>query len=131
MSQHNPNEKIIVALVVDDNAEDLKLIKDYLEPRGYSVLEAATGQDGIQAFRKCPPHVVVLDYVLPDMIGAEVCKQLKSIHSAVPVLMISIRGDVEHKVEAFRSGCDDYMTKPCELEELEIRIKNLLKRSCS
>ena len=120
---------MIVVQVVDDHLEDLSLIKEYLSPKGYQVLAARTGKEAVEIFKSHEPHIVILDYVLPDFSGHKVCEELKSHNSNVPVLMLSVRGDTQNKIGAFKSGCDDYMTKPCELEELEIRIQNLLKRS--
>ncbi len=116
-------------LVVDDEAQDLTLVRDYLSPKGFQVIEAQNGKEAIGLFSDKSPDIVVLDYLLPDMLGIKACQQMKSIASHVPILILTNVNDTTRKVEAFRMGCDDYMVKPCELEELEIRISNLLKRA--
>lgn len=128
MRENEPKHKIVI-LIVDDNSEDLMLIRNYLGPKGYSLFEAQIGKDAVNLFKMHKPHVVILDYLLPDMLGAEVCQLMKSIYPEIPVVILTNVSDISRKVEAFQMGCNDYMIKPCELEELEIRIQNLLKRT--
>src|SRR3989344_6501426 len=106
-------------LVIDDTESDRTLIRDYFSAKGFDVIEAKTGEEGVSVFKAKNPQMGVLDFSLPDGQGPDFCKQLKSISQKTPVILLTVRSEVSNKVFAFRSGCDDYLTKPCELEELE------------
>ncbi len=115
-------------MIVDDNPNDMQMLREFLIPKGYQVIEAISGEEALEKIRFMKPDVVVLDWVLPGKQGVDVCKEIKTFHPDVPVLMLSVNKDSEYKVKAFQFGCDDYLAKPCELEELEIRLKNLCRR---
>lgn len=116
-------------LIVDDSAEDRSLVRNFFKPKGYEVLEAEGGRTGIFQTNHQNPDLVILDYTLSDMDGISVCAEIKKQKPEVPILMFSIQKDVRHKVKAFQTGVDDYVVKPCELEELEIRIQNLVNKA--
>lgn len=119
----------VKVLVVDDNQEDINLVRDFLSTKGYDVLEARSGEQALLKAKQMKPDIVILDWLLPGMQGIDICKEIKTHTPNTPVLMLSVHKSAEHKVKAFHHGCDDYISKPCELEELEIRLQNLLKRS--
>ncbi len=116
-------------LIIDDSAEDRSLVRNFFKPKGYEVLEAEGGRTGIFQTNHQNPDLVILDYTLSDMDGVSVCAELKKQKPEIPILMFSIEKDVRHKVKAFQTGVDDYVVKPCELEELEIRIQNLVNKT--
>lgn len=116
-------------LIVDDSPEDRNLVKNFFKPKGYEILEAEAGKKGIFQTNHQSPDVVILDYVLPDMDGVSVCAEIKKQKPEIPILMFSIQKDMKHKLAAFQMGADDYVVKPCELEELEIRIQNLVTKA--
>lgn len=115
-------------LVIDDNQDDLRLIKDFLTPRGYEVHELNAAQEVMAKVRQLSPKIVILDWVFPGKEGVNICREIKHTYPEILVFMLTVHKDTEYKVKAFNAGCDDYLTKPCELEELEIRIENLLRR---
>lgn len=127
-----PEEKnrIITAtvLVIDDEAPLRRLLRVALEAAGYEVFDADSGRTGLAelAFRR--PDLVVLDLGLPDMEGAEVLRRLRE-WSRVPVLVLSVRQDVQEKVAALDLGADDYLTKPFHPAELAARLRALRRHS--
>ncbi|MEK7790918.1 MAG: response regulator transcription factor [Deltaproteobacteria bacterium] len=120
-------EKIRI-LVVDDKAEDIDLLKNYLESKGFELMVAKNGFEGVYLFDKESPQLVVLDWNMPGLSGIEVCQNMKGKKPEIPILILSVGGTVEHKRTGFQSGCDDYLAKPCDLDELYVRIQNLLKK---
>ena len=122
-------------LVVDDSQEILDLVRYTLEGVGFRVLTAEDGQEALDTIERHrvndPVHLVVLDVMMPGMSGFEVCEALKGdIATAfLPVLILSARGDQAHIKSGFRAGADDYLPKPFDPEELELRIRALLRRA--
>ena len=122
-------------LVVDDSEEILDLVRYSLEGAGFRVLVARDGEEALETIEKHlvndPVHLVVLDVMMPGLSGFEVCEQLKQdIATAfLPVLILSARGDQAHVKDGFRAGADDYLPKPFDPEELELRIRALLRRA--
>jgi two-component system, OmpR family, KDP operon response regulator KdpE len=110
------------ALVIDDELQMRRLLRVCLEANGYSVTEAATGQDGIAEAAQHPPDVVILDLGLPDMEGAAVLKRLRE-WTQVPVIVLSVRDSEEDKIAVLDSGADDYVTKPFSSGELLARLR--------
>ena len=115
-------------LVVDDDRALLRALSIGLSARGYDVVSASTGTDGVVQVSLRQPDVVVLDLSLPDVDGVEVCKRIRAF-SEVPVLVLSALGSEERKVEALDQGADDYVTKPFGMAELVARLRVLLRRS--
>ena len=116
------------ALVIDDELAIRRLLRVALEAEGYSVCEAESGRTGLAeiAFRR--PDLVILDLGLPDLDGVEVLKRLRE-WSRVPVLVLSVREDIQDKVAALDLGADDYLTKPFHPAELAARLRVLRRHS--
>jgi signal transduction histidine kinase len=116
-------------LVVDDTLPNLELLSDMLKERGYRVRPVPSGDLALQAARSNPPDLILLDIHMPDMNGYEVCAQLKADEKLkdIPVLFISGLSETIDKVEAFRVGGADYITKPFQFEELEARVATHLE----
>ena len=110
------------ALVVDDESQIRRLLRVCLEANGYRVLEAATGQEGINQAAQRKPDIVILDLGLPDMEGVAVLKRLRE-WSRVPVVVLSVREREEDKIAALDNGADDYVTKPFGTGELLARLR--------
>lgn len=117
-------------LVVDDEPSIRQFVHMGLALEGYEVVEAATGREALQRFHEDSPHLVVLDRMLPDQDGAQVCERIRSI-SRVPVLMLTARNELEDRVSGFEHGADDYVGKPVKLPELAARVRALLRRTGS
>jgi two-component system, OmpR family, KDP operon response regulator KdpE len=115
-------------LVVDDEAQIRRSLQVNLERRGYTVETAEDGEQALHRFINRRPDILILDLVMPGMNGVEVVRQVRA-SSAVPIIVLSVLGDEQHKVEALETGADDYMTKPFGTEELLARIRSLLRRA--
>ncbi len=115
-------------LVVDDEPTILETLAYNLERDGYAVVTAADGADALTAFRRDAPDLIVLDLMLPELSGMEVCRIIRR-ESQVPILMLTARGSEIDKVVGLELGADDYVTKPFSLPELQARIRALLRRT--
>jgi len=124
-SSENTNYRI---LVVDDESSISDLISTSLRFVGFEVRTAATGSEALTVAEEFKPHAVVLDVMLPDSDGFEVCRQLRSEGLNVGVLFLTAKDGMEDKVAGLTIGGDDYMTKPFSLEELVARLRALLRR---
>lgn len=115
-------------LIVDDTANNLRLLSDMLGQQGYSVRKAISGQMALTAVRTLPPDLILLDIMMPEMDGYQVCQHLKSEPSTaeIPVIFLSALNEAFDKVKAFQVGGGDYITKPFQFEEVLIRVKNQL-----
>jgi two-component system OmpR family response regulator len=124
-SSENTNYRI---LVVDDESSISDLISTSLRFVGFEVRTAATGSEALTVAEDFKPHAVVLDVMLPDSDGFEVCRQLRSEGLNIGVLFLTAKDGMEDKVAGLTIGGDDYMTKPFSLEELVARLRALLRR---
>ena len=124
-SSKNTNYRI---LVVDDESSISDLISTSLRFVGFEVRTAATGSEALTVAEEFKPHAVVLDVMLPDSDGFEVCRQLRSEGLNIGVLFLTAKDGMEDKVAGLTIGGDDYMTKPFSLEELVARLRALLRR---
>jgi two-component system, OmpR family, KDP operon response regulator KdpE len=115
-------------LVVDDEHQIVRGLKVVLRKAGFDVQAAATKKEALDAVSVRPPDVMVLDLVLPDGSGVEVCEEVRR-WSELPILVLSAVGDEREKVRALDAGADDYITKPFGSEELTARLRALLRRS--
>jgi YD repeat-containing protein len=115
-------------LLVEDDARVRRVLAMALRDEGYRLSESETGQGALAGFADAAPDVVVLDLMLPDVDGFEVCRQLRRV-SDVPVIVVSALGDSHDIVAGLEAGADDYMTKPVVAKELSARIRALLRRS--
>ena len=126
MSKHD--DKLTVALVIDDEVQIRRLLRLTLEAHGYRVFEAATGQEGLLEAAQRRPEIVLLDLGLPDLDGVTVLKRLRE-WSRVPVVVLSVREREEDKIAALDAGADDYVTKPFATGELLARLRVAQRRS--
>jgi two-component system KDP operon response regulator KdpE len=115
-------------LVVDDEPHILRALQATLRGAGYDVVTAATGEEALRHAAIRPPEAVILDLVLPDRHGAEVCRELRTWSNA-PILVLSAVGDEGEKVAALDAGADDYVTKPFGSDELLARLRAALRRT--
>jgi DNA-binding response OmpR family regulator len=115
-------------LVVDDEPTILETLAYNLERDGYAVVTAADGADALAAFRTEKPDLIVLDLMLPELSGTEVCRIIRR-ESQVPILMLTARDSEIDKVVGLELGADDYVTKPFSLPELQARVRALLRRT--
>jgi two-component system KDP operon response regulator KdpE len=115
-------------LVVDDEPQILRALETNLRGAGYEVDTAATAEAALATAAMRPPDAVILDLVLPDGSGTEVCRELRKWSSA-PVLVLSVVGDEPEKVAALDAGADDYIQKPFGIEELLARLRAVLRRA--
>ncbi len=116
-------------LIVDDTPENLQVLTGLLQSRGYKVRPVPSGKLALQAARNMAPDLILLDIKMPEMDGFEVCRRFKadSQLAEIPVIFLSALSDLSDKVEAFRAGGVDYVTKPFQIEEVEARVENHLR----
>lgn len=115
-------------LVVDDEKKIVEVVKSYLERDGYIVYEAYNGKDAVRLFEEVKPALIVLDLMMPDMTGEEVCKVIRK-KSRVPIIMLTAKIDEESILKGFGIGADDYVTKPFSPRQLMARVTALLRRT--
>ncbi|MDA8188806.1 MAG: response regulator transcription factor [Dehalococcoidales bacterium] len=115
-------------LVVDDEPRLVRFVKANLESVGYKVLSASDGQTALSIAEREQPDIIILDIVMPDLDGYEVCRRIREF-SDVPIIMLTAKGEEADKVKGFNAGADDYVTKPFGAEELIARVKAVLRRS--
>jgi DNA-binding response OmpR family regulator len=115
-------------LVVDDDYNIAELIRLYLEKEMYEVRTAHSGKSALKEFYSWTPDLIVLDIMLPEIDGYEVCKQIRKV-SRAPVIMLTARGETFDKVLGLELGADDYLVKPFEPKELIARVKAVLRRT--
>lgn len=115
-------------LIVEDNTGLRKLLGIHLRRAGYEVAQAGSGTEALEEFDKMPIHLIIADVMMPDMDGYELTKTVRAGGCDIPVLIITARDSLEDKRIGFRSGADDYMTKPIDPEELILRVEALLRR---
>ncbi len=115
-------------LVVDDEPDIRRVVRAYLERDGFSVITAGDGAEALRLARQRRPNAVVLDLMLPDVQGLDVCRQLRA-ESNIPVLMLTARDDITDKVVGLQIGADDYVTKPFDIREVVARVHALLRRA--
>ena len=116
-------------LIVEDEPAMVAGLRDNFEYEGYEVISAGDGVTGLERALKDSPDLVVLDVMMPRMSGLDVCKQLKAQRPAVPIIMLTARGQEIDKVVGLELGADDYVTKPFSVRELMARVKAVLRRS--
>lgn len=114
-------------LVVDDEAQIRRVLRSTLTFRGYELLEAGTGEEGLELAGKFKPDLILLDVNLPGISGVETCRELRRF-TAAPIIMLTVRNAERDKVVALDAGADDYVTKPFGIEELLARVRASLRR---
>jgi DNA-binding response OmpR family regulator len=117
-------------LVVDDERKILSLVRGYLEREGYRVTEATDGHQALEAFHRETPDLIVLDLMLPEVDGLEVCRAVRRT-SEVPIIMLTARDEDADKLVGLELGADDYITKPFSPRELVARVRAVLRRARS
>jgi len=115
-------------LIIDDDAKLNRLLKDFLKDFGFDVVAATHPAKGLKKLKQASPDLVILDIMLPEMDGFEVCRAIRQT-SNVPIIMLTARGEVTDKVVGLELGADDYLAKPFEPRELVARIQSVLRRS--
>ena len=115
-------------LIVEDDPHTVEVVRLYLRRDGHTVLTASNGKDGLRMAQESAPDLVVLDLMLPEMGGLEVCRELRK-ESDVPIVMLTARVEEEDRVAGFELGADDYVTKPFSPRELAARIRAVLRRT--
>lgn len=120
----NPRKKI---LIIEDEKDISRVIKDYLNKNGYEAVDADSGKDGLRILKIWPADFIILDIMLPDVDGIELCRQIRESNNT-PILMLSARGSDTDKVLGLGFGADDYMTKPFSLSELLARLNAHFRR---
>jgi len=118
-------------LVVDDEPDLLELVRFTLDRAGFRVETAASGEEALSRLRRSVPDLLVLDLMLPDLSGEEVCRRVRGDPglSGLPVIMLTAKSEEVDRVVGFELGADDYVTKPFSPRELVLRVKALLRRS--
>jgi DNA-binding response OmpR family regulator len=115
-------------LVVDDEAKILALVKSYLEINGYAALCAKNGREGLELFERNTVSLILLDLMLPDFSGEELCKKVRQ-SSDIPIIMITAKVEEENIIRGLKIGADDYVTKPFSPRQLMARVEAALRRS--
>ena len=118
-------------LIIEDEIAQAQILQYNLEAKGFEVRHAANAMDGLVLAREQLPDLIVLDWMLPDVPGLEVCRQIKSSPGtkAIPIIMLTARGTEDDKVRGLDVGADDYMVKPHSIKELIARINANLRKS--
>lgn len=118
-------------LMIEDDARLAQMVAEYLGQSGFTVQHTGDGHSGLLALQASPPDLVVLDLMLPDMDGLEVCRRIRSmpgVLAQIPVLMLTAKGDPMDRIIGLEIGADDYLPKPFEPRELLARIRAVLRR---
>lgn len=114
-------------LIVDDDPHIRKLVGHFLVREGFEILEAENGNEALLVLEKSRADLVILDIMMPEMDGYELCRELREYYD-LPLLMLTAKGESEQKVKGFELGTDDYLVKPFDPPELVARVRALLKR---
>ncbi|HLG29736.1 MAG TPA: response regulator, partial [Candidatus Brocadiales bacterium] len=116
-------------LVVDDNEDNVELLEAFLLPMGYEVIKALNGREALEAVERDHPDLILLDVLMPEMGGLEVCRRLKGGENTkfIPIILVTALKDVNDRVEGIEAGADDFLSKPIDKHELKARIKSLLR----
>ena len=118
-------------LIVDDQAMMLKLMSHPLEQDGYTIVTAMTGQEALQKIQNEQPNLVILDLMLPDISGIDVCRRIRQVlHlTDLPIIILSGQTELSAKIHGLEAGADEYVTKPVDPKEMAVRVKSLLART--
>lgn len=119
------NNKVLIA---DDDAHIAELIKVYFEKDGFTTVTANNGKKAVELFKSEAPAIVILDVMMPEMDGLQVCREIRRV-SNIPIIMLTAKGETFDKVLGLELGADDYMVKPFDPKELVARVKAVLRRS--
>ncbi|MBI2093170.1 MAG: response regulator [Candidatus Omnitrophica bacterium] len=120
-----------IILVADDDPDLRDILRSILEMAGYTVQEAADGKQALESIRSNTPVLAILDYMMPELTGPQICEKLRqdTFLQHLPVIMLTGKSELQDKVQGINAGADDYLTKPFEPEELLARVKMVLRRT--
>ncbi|MBO7748098.1 response regulator transcription factor [Paenibacillus sp. MWE-103] len=115
-------------LVIEDDKMMSEMLSMYMSGEGYEIKQAENGEQGLKLLAAFDPDVVLLDLMLPDWDGTELCIRMRR-QSSVPIMIVSMKSEVSERVQALRAGADDYLCKPFSMHELSARVEALIRRS--
>ena len=117
--------------IIEDEPSIIQLVQHNLEKEGFIVSSSTNGNNGLKELKKFEPHLLLLDWMLPDLSGVEICKNIRKDLKlkSLPIIMLTAKGEEEDKIKGLDSGVDDYLTNPFSFNELLARIKAVLRRS--
>ncbi len=116
-------------LIVDDNPDFLFILNEFLTQAGYSVVSADSGNDGIAKAESEKPDMIILDILMPDMDGWEVCERIRQVFPVLPISMCSVLNKPHHIEKSFKAGANEHITKPLRRQRVLSTIKNLFASS--
>ena len=118
-------------MIVEDDTDISNMLRIYFQSQDYDVAVAQRGEDALEMCRQQLPHIIVLDIMLPDMDGYDVCRNLRGNlrTSHIPIIFLTQKDERSDKIHGLELGADDYITKPFDLEELKLRVKNAMTRA--
>ncbi len=118
-------------MIVEDDSDISNMLRIYFQSQGYDVAVAQRGEDALEMCRQKLPHIIVLDIMLPDMDGYDVCRNLRGSlrTSHIPIIFLTQKDERSDKIHGLELGADDYITKPFDLEELKLRVKSAMARA--
>lgn len=114
-------------LIIDDDLQLIELVREYMTTHGWHVVSAETPKQGLQILKEKQPRIVILDVMLPEKDGFEVCREIRRF-SEVPIIMLTARGDLTDRIVGLEVGADDYLSKPFAARELLARMQSVLRR---
>jgi two-component system, OmpR family, response regulator len=115
-------------LIVDDDGYIRELVCTLLKNEGFETYEAYDGRDALLKLKEINPDLCIIDVMMPNMDGFELCLHIRRYYNQIPILMLTAKSEISQKVKGFELGTDDYLTKPFEAQELIVRVKALLRR---
>lgn len=115
-------------MIVDDDQHIRELVSTILKNEGFIAFESTDGRDALQKMNTITPDICIIDIMMPNMDGFELCRHIRQYYEDMPILMLTAKDDITQKVKGYELGTDDYLTKPFEPAELIIRVKALLRR---
>src|SRR5213593_2901383 len=118
-------------LIVDDDPDVIRLVTYNLSHAGFQAISTTAGRKALEIVRKQPPDLIILDLMLPDVDGMEVCRTLRQQQASrrIPIIMLTARGEEIDRVVGFELGANDYVQKPFSVRELVLRVKSILRRT--
>jgi two-component system OmpR family response regulator len=123
------NKDKIKLLLVEDDPNLSLVLQDYLEMMGYEIISSANGEEGLYAFKKGRFDLCIFDIMMPKKDGFSLAEDVRKINTFIPIIFLTAKSFKEDRIKGFQIGCDDYITKPFSTEELNYRIKAILKRT--
>lgn len=126
---YNTHTMKSLILLIDDDEKLNDLLRNYFAKFGFRTITSTHPEKGLALIEKHKPDIVILDIMLPEMDGFEVCRRIRAAHGNLPVIMLTARGDVTDRVVGLELGADDYLSKPFDPRELVARIQSVLRRS--